>query len=342
MTANAMGPARGRPGIPARVVGVLGRSRELTLVALMVVMSLLVSLGAPQFLSISNLDQVTALAAIIAIAAVGEALVVITKNIDLSVESVIGLVAFLVGVILRQGDLPVPVAWLVGIGVGLLLGMVNGAVITIFRIPAIVVTLGTLSIFRGIVFILAGGKEVNLVDLPPGYANLATDTVLGVPVFVLVAVAIVAVVGLMLWKTRFGRQVYAVGSNVEAAAILGIRSRAVTFAVFALCGMLGGIAGVMWGIYFGTIYATSASGLVLQIVAAVVVGGVSISGGSGTVMGAALGALFLALINNALLVLTLPQELLQAIYGAVILVAVSADALLSRRQHRIEAQETRT
>jgi rhamnose transport system permease protein len=337
-----MGPARGRPGIPARVVGVLGRSRELTLVALMVVMSLLVSLGAPQFLSISNLDQVTALAAIIAIAAVGEALVVITKNIDLSVESVIGLVAFLVGVILRQGDLPVPVAWLVGIGVGLLLGMVNGAVITIFRIPAIVVTLGTLSIFRGIVFILAGGKEVNLVDLPPGYANLATDTVLGVPVFVLVAVAIVAVVGLMLWKTRFGRQVYAVGSNVEAAAILGIRSRAVTFAVFALCGMLGGIAGVMWGIYFGTIYATSASGLVLQIVAAVVVGGVSISGGSGTVMGAALGALFLALINNALLVLTLPQELLQAIYGAVILVAVSADALLSRRQHRIEAQETRT
>jgi ribose/xylose/arabinose/galactoside ABC-type transport system permease subunit len=98
----------------------------------------------------------------------------------------------------------------------------------------------------------------------------------------------------------------------------------------------------MWGIYFGTIYATSASGLVLQIVAAVVVGGVSISGGSGTVMGAALGALFLALINNALLVLTLPQELLQAIYGAVILVAVSADALLSRRQHRIEAQETRT
>ncbi len=331
MAASAMPKTQGQPGMLGRVTGALGRSRELTLVALIIVMCALVSLGAPQFLSISNLDQVTAMAAIFAIAGIGEAIVVMTKNIDLSVESTIGLVAFLVGVTLRQGDLPVPAAWLLGIGVGLLLGMVNGAVITLFRIPSIVVTLGTLSIFRGLVFIIAGGKEVNLSDLPAGYADLATDTVLGVPVFVIVAIVIVAVVGLMLWKTRFGRQVYAVGSNAEAAAILGIRSRLVTFAVFSIAGLLGGIAGVMWGIYFGTIYATSASGVVLQIVAAVVVGGVSIAGGTGTVVGAALGALFLALINNALLVLQLPQELLQAIYGAVILVAVSADAVLSRR-----------
>ncbi len=334
-----MPKTQGEPGVLGRVTGALGRSRELTLVALIVLMCAIVSLGAPQFLSISNLDQVTAMAAIFAIAGIGEAMVVMTKNIDLSIESTIGLVAFLVGVTLRQGDLPVPAAWLLGIGVGLLLGMVNGAVITVFRIPSIVVTLGTLSIFRGLVFIIAGGKEVNLSDLPAGYANLATDTVLGVPVFVIVAIVIVAVVGLMLWKTRFGRQVYAVGSNAEAAAILGIRSRLVTFAVFSIAGLLGGIAGVMWGIYFGTIYATSASGVVLQIVAAVVVGGVSIAGGAGTVVGAALGALFLALINNALLVLQLPQELLQAIYGAVILVAVSADALLSRRNKGQAARE---
>jgi rhamnose transport system permease protein len=338
MAASAMPKTQGRPGIVGRVTGALGRSRELTLVALIVLMCAIVALGAPQFLSISNLDQVTAMAAIFAIAGIGEAMVVMTKNIDLSVESTMGLVAFLVGVTLRQGDVPVPVAWLLGIGVGLLLGMVNGAVITIFRIPSIVVTLGTLSIFRGLVFIIAGGKEVNLGDLPAGYANLATDTVLGVPVFVIVAIVIVAIVGLMLWKTRFGRQVYAVGSNVEAAAILGIRSRLVTFSVFSIAGLLGGIAGVMWGIYFGTIYATSASGVALQIVAAVVVGGVSIAGGTGTVVGAALGALFLALINNALLVLQLPQDLLQAIYGAVILVAVSADAVLSRRHKGQTAQ----
>jgi len=110
---------------------------------------------------------------------------------------VIGLVAFLVGLILSGGNVPVPIAWLIGIGAGLLLGMVNGAVITIFRIPAIVVTLGTLSIFRGLVFILAGGKQINLVDLPPGYADLATDAVLGIPVFVIVAAVIVAIAALM-------------------------------------------------------------------------------------------------------------------------------------------------
>jgi rhamnose transport system permease protein len=329
-----------RRSLVARAVAVLGRSRELTLVAIMVVMGALVTVRAPQFLSASNLNQVTAMAAIIAIASVGEAIVVMTKNIDLSVESTIGLVAFLVGVML-QGNQSIPAAWAVGIGAGLVLGIANGAIITIFRIPSIVVTLGTLSIFRGIVFILAGGKQVNLVDLPPDYANLATDTVLGVPIFVIVAVVIVAAVGLLLWKTRFGRQVYAVGSNEEAAAILGIRSRWVVFAVFAICGLLGGVAGVMWGIYFGTIYATSASGLVLQVVAAVVVGGVTISGGAGTVVGAALGALFLALINNALLVLQLPQDLLQAIYGAVILVAVSADALIAKRQRGLAAMELR-
>ena len=329
------------PGVAGRALNAIGRSRELTLVAVMVMLGFLVTLGAPQFLSPSNLGQVTALAAVIAIAAVGEALVVMTRNIDLSLESTMGLTAFLVGDILQHAYLPVPAAWLVGLGAGLALGMFNGAITTLFRIPSIVVTLGTLSIYRGLVFIIAGGKQINLVDLPSGYSNAATDTIVGIPMFVLVAVVIVVVVALMLRMTRFGRQIYAVGSNAEAASILGIRSRWVVFWVFALAGLLAGIAGVMWGIYFGTIYATSGSGIVLQIVAAVVVGGVSISGGSGTVVGAALGALFLALINNALLLLVLPQEVLLAIYGAVILVAVGADALVSRRQRRLAAQSAR-
>jgi rhamnose transport system permease protein len=145
------------------------------------------------------------------------------------------------------------------------------------------------------------------------------------------AVIIVAGVSLILQQTRFGRQVYAVGSNPDAAAILGIRSRLVTFIAFAFCGLLAGGAGVLWGARFGTINATAASGVVLQIVAAVVVGGVNIFGGSGTIYGAALGALFLGLIANALTLLHLSQFWLQAIYGAVILVAVAADAVILRR-----------
>jgi rhamnose transport system permease protein len=333
MTAEAIAPVR-RGSSLVRALTLVGRYRELTLLVIMVVLGALVTLGAPQFLSPGNLDQVTTLAAIIAIAAVGQAMVVMTRNIDLSIESIIGLTAFLVADILQKHIVGLPEAWIVGVAVATLLGMVNGAIITIFRVPSIVVTLGTLSIFRGIVFFIANGHEVNLVDLPPGYSNAATATILGIPVFVLIAIAITAVFALLLRYTRFGRYLYASGSDPEAAVIVGIRVRWEVFASFALSGFLGGIAGVLWGIYFGTIYATSASGLVLQIVAAVVVGGVAISGGSGTVVGAAIGALFLGLINNALLLLQLPQELLQVVYGAVILVAISTDALLRERARR--------
>jgi rhamnose transport system permease protein len=297
-----------------------------------------VAFQAPHFMSLSNMSQVTTLAAIIAIAAVGEAMVIITKNVDLSVESTIGLVAFVVADVLRQKALPIPAAWLVGVGLGLALGMANGLIITLLRVPSLVATLGTLSIFRGLDFFVAGGHEVNLADLPAGYSNAASQAFFGVPLFVILAVVVVVVVALILRLTPFGRQLYAVGSNAEAATIIGIRSRLVIFGAFAGAGLLAGVAGVLWGIEFGTIYATSASGVALQIIAAVVVGGVTIAGGSGTVVGAALGALFLGLINNALLLLQMPQELLQVIYGAVILVAVSADAIIARRERRVAAE----
>jgi rhamnose transport system permease protein len=323
--------------VAARVVSSVGRSRELTLFGVMIVLSLIVTARAPQFLSPSNLDEVTTMAAIMAVAAVGESLTIITKNIDLSVESTIGLSAFVVADILSQHTLSVPEAWAAGIGLGLVLGMANGAVITLFRIPSIVVTLGTLSIFRGLAFFVAGGREMSLAQLPPGYSNPASQTFFGIPLFVLVAITVVAVVALLLRLTPFGRHLYAVGSNAEAASIIGIRSRVTIFLAFSLCGLLAGVAGVLWGIAFGTIYATSASGIVLQIVAAAVVGGVVVSGGSGTVIGAALGALFLGVINNALLLLLMPQELLQVIYGVVILLAITTGALMQRRERRIAA-----
>ena len=331
------GQARG--GVVGQVLGTIGRSRELTLVALMIVLALAVTTQAPQFLSESNLTQVTTLAAIIAIASVGEALVIITKNVDLSVESMVGLVAFVVADILRQHMLPMPAAWVAGALIGLALGMVNGTIIGFFRVPSIVATLGTLSIFRGLVFFIAGGKQMDLADLPPGYSDPASQTVLGIPVFVIVGFVVVVIVATVMRYTRFGRRTYAVGSNVEAATILGVRSRLHVFAALSICGLLAGVAGVLWGMQFGTIYATSASGISLQIIAGAVVGGVSIAGGTGTVVGAALGALFLALVNNALLVLLLPQELLQAVYGLVILVAVSADAVIQRRQQRRATRE---
>jgi rhamnose transport system permease protein len=315
----------------------VARQRELSLVAITVVLGGLVSISAPQFLTVSNLSQVAVLASIIAVAAVGEAIVVITRNVDLSVEATIGLVAYCVARALELHALDTPVAIATGIGLGLLLGMINGVVVTVFRVPAIVATLGTLSIFRGVDYLVAGSHQVPLAGLPEGFTDAARDSVLGIPVFVLVALAIVAIGSVVLRSTRFGRQVYAVGSNPEAAAILGIPSRRVVFVAFSLCGLLSGVAGVLWVMEFGTINGTAATGSVLAVVAAVVVGGVNIFGGSGTLAGAALGALFLGFIANALILVGLSQFWLQAIYGLVILLAVSADAILLRRIRRATA-----
>ena len=324
-----------------RFLGHLGRQRELSLVIVMVALGAYVYAQAPQFLSVSNLSQVVIVAAIIAIAATGQAVVVLTRNVDLSVDAMIGVVAFSVADMLRAHTLSLPLAMAYGVGLGLALGIVNGAIVSLFRVPAIVATLGTMSVYRGFTFFLAGGRQVSLSDLPPEYVNLARASVLGLPLYVVVAAVIVGIASFVLQQTRFGRQVYAVGSNPEAAAILGIRSRLVGFIVFALCGMLAGLAGVLWGARFGTINATAASGVVLQVVAAVVVGGVNIFGGSGTIYGAALGALFLGLIANALTLLHLSQFWLQAIYGAVILAAVAADAVIVRRLQRATAGRAR-
>jgi Ribose/xylose/arabinose/galactoside ABC-type transport systems, permease components len=249
----------------------------------------------------------------------------------------IGLVAYCVASLLQRHALDAPAAIAFGIGLGLVLGMINGVIVTLLRVPAIVATLGTLSIFRGVDYLIAGSHQVPLAGLPPGFTDAARDSILGIPVFVVVALIIVAIGSVILRWTRFGRQVYAVGSNPEAAAILGIRSRLVVFAAFSLCGLLSGVAGVLFVIEFGTINGTSATGIVLAVVAAVVVGGVNIFGGSGTLAGAALGALFLGFIANALILVGLSQFWLQAIYGVVILVAISADAIILRRIERATA-----
>jgi rhamnose transport system permease protein len=341
MTADTAVAAPRQRAVSARALMAIARQRELSLVLLMLALSLFVVIQAPQFLSLGNLTTLTVLASIIAVAAVGEALVVITRNVDLSVESTIGLTALVVAEVLSRELMPIPAAWIVGLGLGLLLGAINGIVVTVFKVPSIVATLGTLSIYRGLSYLLAGGTQVTLTELPPGYTDVSRDTFLGIPIFVIIAVIVTGVVAIALRQLSFGRQVYAVGSHPEAADTLGIRTGVVIFAVFALSGLLAGLAGIMWGINYGTVSATAAGGVTLQVIAAVVVGGVNIFGGSGTVVGAALGALFLGLISNALIVLRLSQFWLQAIYGAVILAAVAADALIVRRVQRLVAERRR-
>jgi rhamnose transport system permease protein len=317
-----------------RALMAIGRQRELTLLAIMFVGGGVVSMLAPQFLSVENFSQVATLASITAVVAVGQAVVIITRGIDLSVEATIGLVAYSVARTLELKALDPVGAVAMGLGIGLVLGMVNGFIIAVLRVPAIVATLGTLSIYRGVVYVIAGPDQVPLAGLPAGFTDVSRADVLGIPVFVLLTIAVVVVGSLLLKQTRFGRQIYAVGSNPEAAAILGIPSRRVVFVAYSVCGLLAGLAGIMWVMQFGTINGTAATGATLAIVAAVVVGGVNTLGGSGTLAGAAIGALFLGFIANALILVGLSQFWLQAIYGLVILIAIAGDQLIRRGVQR--------
>jgi rhamnose transport system permease protein len=314
-----------------RLVAWAGRLRELGILAVLLVLVVLVGARVPRFLGVDNLEQILLGVAILAIAAVGETLVVLTRNVDLSIDAVIGLSAFVVGDLLKEHLATVPEAVITGIALGALLGAFNGFVVTLGEVPAIVATLGTMSIYRGVDFLIAGGTQVSSYDVPESYLKIVTRSIFGVPALIVYAVLIVVLAGYLLRHARAGRQLYAVGSNPAAAKLVGIPSGRLIFGAFLISGILGGLAGVLWGSRFGTINAYAADGMVLEVIAAVVVGGVNIFGGSGTVFGAALGAVLLGTIENALTLLLISQFWLQAIDGAVILSAVGIDAAITRR-----------
>jgi rhamnose transport system permease protein len=206
--------------------------------------------------------------------------------------------------------------------------------VAVCRIPALVVTLGTLYVFRGADSWFAGGRQVNAADLPERFLKLGSGTIVGVPVLVLIALAVLALAAWGMRNLRSGRELYAIGSNPEAARLAGIRVGRRVFGAFVLTGALSGLAGVLWAARFGTVDSTAANGFELNVVAAVVVGGVAIFGGSGTVIGAALGALLLSTIGSALVVLKVEALWERAIDGALLLAAIALDRLLALRAER--------
>jgi rhamnose transport system permease protein len=317
-----------------RAVLFLGRFRELGTAAIIAALVLSVMTRTSYFLTKDNVEQILLAVSIIAVVAVGETLVILTRNVDLSVEAMVGLVAFAVGDLMKSHGYSVPEAVVAGCLIGAALGAFNGLLIVVGRVPSIVATLGTLSIFRGLDFYTAGGKEVSAGDVPASFENLAVGHILGIPAMVLWAVIIAVIAGYVLHSTRTGRRIYAVGGNPDAAALVGIPSGRIVFGVFTVCGLLCGIVGVLWASRFGTVNAHAAEGLSLEVIAAVVVGGVAIFGGAGTVLGAMLGALLLGTIENALILLHVSPFWLKAIDGAIILAAVAIDALVTRRAQR--------
>ena len=289
----------------------------------------------PRFTSVNNIRQILLSVSILAIVAIGQTLVVLTRNIDLSVASIVGLVAYEVRDILAHNpQMSIGLAIVIGLLIGAGLGAVNGALVTVGRVPAIVATLGTLYVFRGLTFALGGGKLITASQEPPDFKRIALSRPWGIPAPIIIAAVLGLVFTYLLKYSRVGRQLYAIGSNPDAARPAGIRTNRVVFGAYVMCGLLCGVGGVLWGSRFGSIDARAASGMELQVVAAVVLGGVNIFGGSGTIVGAMLGAVLLGTIQNALTILRLNQFWIQAISGAAILLAVTIDLLITRRLRR--------
>jgi len=313
----------------------LVRFRELGIVAFILVLVALVSLLSPAFLSLDNFRDILLNIAILVIVALGQMLVIITRGIDLSVSSVIGLSAMMVSFTLVVfPGLPLPLALLLGVALGATLGALNGLIITAGNVPPIIATLGTMSIYRGLIFFYSQGSWVNAFELPDDFRQLAKAAPLGVPNLILFAAAVVGLMALFLTYTRRGRDIYAVGSNPDAARFAGIRTQRVIFTVYVLSGMLAGLAGVLWASRFEAAQTNTALGFELQTVAAPVVGGVNIFGGSGGVIGVVLGAFLLGIIQNALTLVQISPFWQLAAQGLLILVAVVFDSLVLRRLKR--------
>jgi rhamnose transport system permease protein len=309
------------------------RFRALGLLLALVVLVAATAAVNVRFLSGQSIRDLLFAAAVTVLLASGTTVVVLTRGIDLSVGSTVGLSAYLTADTM-SGGLPVPLAVLIGLLVGLACGALNGVIIHFGKVPPLVATLGTLYVLRGVVYFTAGGSRVNASDLPGGFLDFGNGTLLGVPYLFLIAAAALAVVTIYLRDYRSGRDLYALGSNPEAARLAGIPAGKRLMTAYMLCGALAGLGGVLYAARFGTVDASAGYGMELDIVAAVVVGGVAIFGGSGTVLGAGLGALLLTVIDNALPVLSIPPFWQQAIVGALILAAIALDRLVALRAAR--------
>jgi rhamnose transport system permease protein len=335
MSADALAPkpAGETSGAQARrLTEWVFRVRELGIVVALALLIAVTAILEPRFIEADSLRNLALNASIFAILAAGQTLVIITRNVDLSVGSVLGLAAFMAGDLLSSHPgLPIPVVLLLGALLGAACGALNGVLVTFGQVPALVVTLGTLYAFRGLAFLWTSGRQVNAETLPDSFLNLGTGSVLGIPTLALLALVVVLVVGQALRDFRVGRELYAIGSNPEGARLAGVRSDRRVLSAFVLSGALAGLAGVLFTARFGTVDATAGTGYELTVIAAAVVGGVAIFGGVGSVYGAALGALLLGTITSSLIVLKVEAFWQQAAIGALLLIAIAFDRLVGLR-----------
>ena len=310
----------------------LATQRELSLIAVLVVLMVVFSLLSGRFASWATAGQVLNDMSIVVIVGAGLALVLLTRNIDVSVGSMVGLTAYLAATFSVEHP-GLPMVAVIGYSclIGLVLGSINGLIVATLRVPSIMVTLGTLYVYRGVDSAIAGSSQVTAQAMPASYNDVASWSLFGIPGMIVYAAVIAAALWFFLRHTYSGRALRAIGSNPEAAQKLGIPAKRWIFVAFAVSGVLCGFAGVLWGARYGTVNSSVASGYEIVALAAVVVGGVSDNGGVGSIGGAASGAAVLSVIATGPALVDVSQFWLQAIQGAVIVAALVTDYLIRNR-----------
>jgi len=314
----------------------IARSREFSLFLVLVVLCVIIQSRNPQFLTATVIDSILRNYSYTILMATGMLMVLLVGGIDISVGSTLALSGMTSALLMRSGVLGSAfLAYLTSLGVGIICGLLVGLIITKGKVLPIIASLGFMYVFRGMTFFISGGQWVGMQHLLPEFREFSQGASLGISNLLWITIVVYIGVFVMLKWTRLGRQIYAVGSNPDAAMVSGIRIDRIKLFVYAFNGALAGISGAMFVGFYASAQNNSAMGLELDIIAACVIGGVSLKGGQGTIPGVLLGALMIAVINRSLSLTGIDPFWQQALKGAVILFAVTANILVQRRATRL-------
>ena len=312
------------------------KNREMLLVVAILALVALIAVRFPPFVAPRNLANVYNDTSILIILALGQMAVILTRCIDLSMAANLALSGMVAAMInAARPGLPIPLVILIAMALGALLGSINGLLVWKLDIPPIVVTLGTLTIYRGLIFVLTNGAWINAHQMSEAFKALPRAPLLGFSVLSWLSLVVIGIMFLVMSRTALGRAFFAVGGNPHAAVYTGIDVGRTRFFAYCLSGTLAGLAGYLWVSRYAVAYVDIAAGFELDIIAACVIGGISIAGGIGSVGGAVLGALFLGIIKNALPVVDISPFAQMAISGTVIIIAVAVNARAEKRKGRV-------
>lgn len=311
------------------------KQREVLLAGLIVVLIGLVGLRAPVFLTSSSMANLLTDSTLLIMLALTQMFVIVTRGIDLSVASNLALSGMMSALLAsKYPELPLVLVISVAVAIGLVLGLINGWLIGVLELPPIVVTLGTMSVYRGLVFVLSGGAWVSSHQMPPAFVAFPLSTLLGVTHLVWIAAVLVLLTWYIARHTRFGRDLYAIGNEPHSARYIGIPTARRLLWTYGLSGAMAGLCGYLWVARYAVAYTEIAYGFEFTVIAACVIGGINIAGGVGSVGGAVLGALFLAVISNALPIVKVSPFWQSALTGIIILTAVLINARGDKQRSR--------